>query len=164
MNSSITDEIKKYIDLRISAVKLQIASRLSNICGSLVSVLVILFLVIVIIAFVGIVLMQYLNGLLGEPWGALIVLGIFVVLLVIAIMMRKTFMKRIMDNIFLNALNVDSEDLDADLTSVDSDIKASEAHFAEQCNSVVNGIAVGAAIVGKIVDALKSFGTENTKK
>lgn len=164
MNSSITDEIKNYIDLRISAVKLQIASKLSSACGNIISLLVILFLVIVILALVGIVLMQYLDDLLGEPWGALIVLGMFVVLLVIAILMRKTFLKKVMDNIFSNALNVGSENLDADMASIDAAIKASESQFAEQCSSVVNGIAVGASIVEKIVEALKSLGNENTKQ
>lgn len=156
MNSFISDDIRKYIDLRISAAKLNIASRLSVICRNIISIIVILFLIIIILAFGGLVLMHYLDDSLGEPWGALVTIGVFVLLLILAVRMRDQMFKRMVNRAFTNAMQVKSDDIDKDIKQLESDIDKAESHLDAKYNNIVFGISMGAAIVSKIVDILKS--------
>lgn len=91
--SRFTDLGKKYIDSRIDEMKLRTVGGLSQAFASLLSMLVIVAVLTIVLGLLGLALLQWLNALIGAPWGTLVVSGVFLILLVILWLNRRTMFR-----------------------------------------------------------------------
>lgn len=99
------EKTKTYINLRINEIKLKAVKAISTSFSSLFSYLLILAVLIIVLGLLAVALLQWLNGVLGTPFGTLAVAGLFVVVLILLVAFRKklfrnTFVKPLIDTFF----------------------------------------------------------------
>ena len=97
---SLLKEGKKYIDLRVEQLKLQIADSLSVVFANALSLLLVIALVVMLSGILAYALIQWLNMLLGCPWGTLAVAGLYVVLLICVLACRKRLFRNLFARLF----------------------------------------------------------------
>ena len=151
----------KYADLRVREARLKMSRSVSEAISRALSTFLLICILGIVLGLVAIVLLQWLNTVLGTPWGSLLVLGLFLVALVVLWLLRK----RLFRGIFVGALAGDEkissvEDLDREIERVDDKVKAcheSTMGFVdgvrEACGIAGTGIRVG----GVLISFLKKF-------
>lgn len=72
-----------------NGLKIRIASALSQALGKTVSMFLIIGVLTIVLGLLAFALLQFLNGLLGAPWGTLCVAGAFLILLVVLYIFRN---------------------------------------------------------------------------
>lgn len=80
---------KSYVDGRVTEVKLKVVKALSRSMSYVAGMLIFILLAAVGFGLLALALTQWLNGLLGSPFGTLAVAGFFVALALIAFLLRK---------------------------------------------------------------------------
>lgn len=79
--AELAAEARQYADLRIDEAKLKATRGLSTALGQFLAYLLIFAVATLLLGLLGLALLQWLNGLLGAPWGTLIVAGVFLLIL-----------------------------------------------------------------------------------
>ena len=93
----ISESVKDYLDMRISAVKLQIIEHLSIIMARIIFYVLLFVLLSIALFFIGSTFSLWMGELLGsQAAGALITASIFLTICLIIFFMRK--------NIFVNSM------------------------------------------------------------
>ena len=95
---TLASDVKKYADLRIDELKLKTVRGLSQALGQVCAMLIIAGVAVIVLLLLSYALLQWLNVLLGAPWGTLIACGLFIFLLIFLIafkgrMFRDSFVK-----------------------------------------------------------------------
>lgn len=104
------EELKKYVNLRLDEVKLKSAKGLSLALSRLLALLLIFAVLAIVLGLLALALLQFLNGLVGAPWGTLIVCGIFLILLIILLANHKTMFNKLFIKLFLDVFYGDEND------------------------------------------------------
>lgn len=104
------EDLKKYINLRIDEIKLKSTKGLTMAMSRLVSLFLIIIVLAITLGLLALALVQFLNGLVGTPWGTLIVWGAFMILLIILILNSKTLFNKTFLKIFLDVFYDDGID------------------------------------------------------
>ena len=81
--SELAQEAREYADLRLDEAKLKATRGLSTALGQTLAYLLIIAVLAIALGLLALALLQWLNGLLGAPWGTLIVAGVFLIALAI---------------------------------------------------------------------------------
>ncbi|MBR5724417.1 MAG: phage holin family protein [Bacteroidales bacterium] len=100
--SELTREARQYADLRIDEAKLKATRGLSTALGQTLSYLLIFAVLALVLGLLSLALLQWLNGLLGAPWGTLIISGIFLVVLVVLWMKRQDLFRDLFVKLFID--------------------------------------------------------------
>lgn len=90
------DRIKNLLLLKLEYTKLTLAEKLTVLMSMAALFMVGLFILVIVIFFLSVALSQWLGSELGTAWGSLIVAGIYVVLLLVLVALRR--------QIFLNPI------------------------------------------------------------
>ena len=86
--TGLVTELRNYADLRFDELKLRATKGLSTAFSQILVYLLIIAMMIMVLGLLAFALLQWLNSLLGAPWGTLCVCAVFVVLLVILYLSR----------------------------------------------------------------------------
>lgn len=95
-------DAKRYADIRTDQIKLQATRGLATALGQVLSYLLIFVVLSIVLGLFAFLQLQWLNQLVGAPWGTVIVLGFFLVVLVILIAMRKKLFHNLFVKLFIN--------------------------------------------------------------
>jgi hypothetical protein len=107
--SEFAQETREYADLRIDEAKLKITRGLSTALGQTLAYLLIFAVLTIVLGLLALALLQWLNGLLGSPWGTLIVAGVFVIALLVLWMSRGKLFRDLFIKLFIDVF-YDSEE------------------------------------------------------
>lgn len=118
-------DIITYIDLKIEEAKLKASDGISGVVARILSMFIAAVLVIVLLVFLALALMQWLNepDMLGEPFGTLAAAGALLLIVLIFFVCGKSMFRRSIDRTLTDSLGVDS---DRKLKDVKSELKVVE--------------------------------------
>lgn len=102
-------DAKRYADLRVDELKLKATRGLSTALSRLLSFLLIFVVLSIVLGLLAFAQLQWLNSLVGAPWGTLIVLAFFLVVLAVLIIYRKRLFRDMFVKLFIEVF-YDSED------------------------------------------------------
>ena len=107
--SEIAQEAREYADLRIDEAKLKATRGLSTALGQTLAYLLIFAVLTIVLGLLSLALLQWLNRLVGSPWGTLIVAGVFVIALIALWMRRGKLFRDLFVKLFIDVF-YDSEE------------------------------------------------------
>lgn len=99
----LAQEAKRYADLKTDELKLRAVRGLSTALSRLLSFLLIFVVLSLVLGLLAFALLQWLNVLLGVPWGTLLVLLVFVVALAVLIAQRGKLFSSAFVKLFMDA-------------------------------------------------------------
>ena len=106
----ISKDGQEYVQLAVDEAKLKTTRALSNALSQFLSSLVIICTVSLVLGLLSIALLQWVNGLLGAPWGTLLVAAFFVLVLIVLCMCRKQLFRNMFVKLFIDAFYDDEDE------------------------------------------------------
>ena len=106
----ISKDVQEYVQLAVDEAKLKTTRALSNALSQFLSSLVIICTVSLVLGLLSIALLQWVNGLLGAPWGTLLVAAFFVLVLIVLCMCRKQLFRNMFVKLFIDAFYDDENE------------------------------------------------------
>ena len=100
--SELAQEAREYADMRLDEAKLKATRGLSTALGQTLAYLLIIAVLAIALGLLALALLQWLNGLLGAPWGTLIVAGVFLIALAILWAARGRLFKDLFVKLFID--------------------------------------------------------------
>ena len=107
--SELAQEAREYADLRLDEAKLKATRGLSTALGQTLAYLLIIAVLALVLGLLALALLQWLNGLLGAPWGTLIVTGFFLIILGALLLGRQKLFRNLFVKLFIDVF-YDSDD------------------------------------------------------
>lgn len=101
-------EVREYTNLRIDEAKLKATRGLSTALGQTLAYLLLFVVLSIVLGLLSLALLQWINGLLGAPWGTLIVAGIFLIVLAVLWVFRGRLFRDLFVKLFIEVF-YDSE-------------------------------------------------------
>lgn len=101
-------EVREYTNLRIDEAKLKATRGLSTALGQTLAYLLLFVVLSIVLGLLSLALLQWINGLLGAPWGTLIVAGIFLIVLAVLWVFRSRLFRDLFVKLFIEVF-YDSE-------------------------------------------------------
>lgn len=98
----LLQDARQYADLRVDEFKLKATRGLSTALGQTLAYLLIFAVLAIALGLLAFALLQWLNALVGSPWGTLIVSGVFIAVLVVLWMMRSRLFKNLFVKLFID--------------------------------------------------------------
>lgn len=152
--------VKEYIDLRLSDFKLKGTRGVSKVLSLLLSMFLVVIVMAIVLNLLAYLLVRWLDGLLGFPWGALIVIGVFIVILSVLWLCRKKLFKNVFIRSIIDDPSISTEkDLDAELGRVNAGISQFEENTRQEVNSFIEtkkAVGLGFKVAGIIFNFLRS--------
>lgn len=100
--NELADEARQYADLRIDELRLKTTRGLSMALGQTLAYLLIIAVLVIVLSLFALALLQWLNGLLGAPWGTLIVAGVFLIALAALWVRRNKLFRDLFVKLFID--------------------------------------------------------------
>ena len=108
---SLANEAREYADLRIDETKLKLTRSLSTALGQTLAYLLIFAVLAIVLGLLAFALLQWLNSLVGAPWGTLIVSGVFLIVLVVLWINRQKLFRDLFVKLFIDVFyDTDSDE------------------------------------------------------
>ncbi|NLZ19649.1 MAG: hypothetical protein GXY24_05220 [Bacteroidales bacterium] len=108
---ALAKEARQYADLRIDETKLKMTRSLSTALGQTLAYLLIFAVLAIVLGLISFALLQWLNGLVGAPWGTLIVTGVFLIVLIVLWMSRQKLFRNLFVKLFIDVFyDTDSDE------------------------------------------------------
>ena len=98
----LAQETKDFVNLAVDEAKLKITKGLSTALAQVMAWLVIICILSLVLGLLAFALLQWLNILVGAPWGTLIVAGVFILALVILLLCRKKLFRNMFVKLFID--------------------------------------------------------------
>ncbi len=98
----LAKETQDYINLAIDEVKLKTTRGLSTALGQILSWLIIIAVLSLVLGLLSLALLQWINGLVGSPWGTLIVAAVFGLALLILFLNRQKLFRDMFVKLFID--------------------------------------------------------------
>jgi hypothetical protein len=98
----IGKDSQEYLNLAVDEAKLKITRGLSTALSQVLAYLVIIFTLSLVVGLLSLALLQWINGLLGAPWGTLIVAAFFVLALVVLWANRQKMFRDLFVQLFID--------------------------------------------------------------
>ena len=95
-------DARDIVNLAVDEVKLKTTRGLSTAHSQILAYLVIICTVFLVLGLLSLALLQWLNGLLGAPWGTLIIAGVFLLVLVFLLMNRQKMFRDLFVKLFID--------------------------------------------------------------
>ena len=99
---SIAQETKEFVGLAVDEAKLKITRGLSTALGQILAWLVIICILSLVLGLLALALLQWLNGLIGSPWGTLLVAAVFILVLAVLLCCRKKLFRNMFVKLFID--------------------------------------------------------------
>ena len=146
MMEGLFPETREYVDLRLNQAKLKASKVLCRSLSMVLSMFLVVGVLLIVLGLVAYALLYWLNSAVGAPWGTLIVLCFFLIVLAVLWIFRK----KLFSNMFVKFFTDDdsirtSEDLDRAICLVDSRV---EDHHRESKESL-SGFKTAFSAAGK---------------
>ncbi len=106
----IARDAKRYADIRTDQFKLHATRGLATALGQVLSYLLIFVVLSIVLGLFAFLQLQWLNHLVGSPWGTMIVLGFFLLVLAILIVLRKKLFHNLFVRLFINVFYGSDDD------------------------------------------------------
>lgn len=106
----ISKDVQEYVKLAVDEAKLKATRALSNTLSQFLSSLVIICTVSLVLGLLSIALLQWINGLLGAPWGTLLVAAFFVLVLIVLCLCRKRMFRDMFVKLIIDAFYDDENE------------------------------------------------------
>ena len=118
------EKATRYVDVRVQLAKLSFIERTSTVLGTLISMLVLLFLGLAFLTFLGLSLMEVFIKMLDDNrvGGTLLTTAFFALLIGLVVLMRKSIIKSFA-GIFIKIMTDPGDDEEDDHKAFDRDIK-----------------------------------------
>lgn len=97
-------EAQEFLNLAVDEAKLKITRGLSTAISQVLAYLVIIITLSLVLGLLSFALLQWLNGLLGAPWGTLAVAAVFVLILLILWLNREKMFRDMFVQLFIDVL------------------------------------------------------------
>lgn len=107
--AELAGEARDYADLRLDEFKLKATRGLSTALGQTLAYLLIIAVLVIVLGLLSFALLQWLNALVGSPWGTLIVAGVFLIALGVLLLNRHKLFKDLFVKLFIDIF-YDSEE------------------------------------------------------
>ena len=115
-NTKTLDELAKegrqYVDLSIDEIKLKTTRALSTALGQVLAYLLIFIVFTLLLGLLAFALLQWLNALVGAPWGTLIVSVVILLLLGVLWLCRTQLFRNLFVKIFIDVFYDTEQDQD----------------------------------------------------
>lgn len=98
----LAQETKDFVNLAIDEAKLKVTKGLSTSLAQVLAWLFIICILAIVLGLLAFALLQWLNILVGAPWGTLIVAGVFILALVILLLCRKKLFRNMFVKLFID--------------------------------------------------------------
>ena len=98
----LAGETRDYVNLAIDEVKLKTTRGLSTALGQILSWLIIIAVLSLVLGLLSLALLQWINGLVGSPWGPLIVAAVFGLALLILFLNRQKLFRDMFVKLFID--------------------------------------------------------------
>jgi hypothetical protein len=98
----LAKEARQYADLRFDELKLKTTRGLSTALGQTLAYLLIFAVLAIVLGLLSLALLQWLNSLVGAPWGTLIVAGAFLIALVALWVSRGKLFRDLFVKLFID--------------------------------------------------------------
>lgn len=98
----LVSEAKEYAGLRVDELKLKTANGLSTALSGVLSMLLIVAVGGIILGLLAFALLQWINSLVGAPWGTLIVCAFFAIVLTVLLIFRKKMFRNVFVKLFVD--------------------------------------------------------------
>lgn len=98
----LAKEARQYADLRFDELKLKTTRGLSTALGQSLAYLLIFAVLAIVLGLLSLALLQWLNSLVGSPWGTLIVTGAFLIALIVLWMNRNKLFRDLFVKLFID--------------------------------------------------------------
>ncbi len=98
----LAQETKDFVNLAVDEAKLKITKGLSTALAQVLAWLFIICILAIVLGLLAFALLQWLNILVGAPWGTLIVAGVFILALVILLLCRKKLFRNMFVKLFID--------------------------------------------------------------
>lgn len=108
--TNLAEEAKRYADLRVDELKLMATNGLSLALSRVLAMLLIVAVLAIVLGLLAYAMLQWLNALVGVPWGTVIVLALFTAALAVLVFFRKRLFRDMFVKIFIDAFYNNQED------------------------------------------------------
>lgn len=108
--SELAQETREYVRLRIDEAKLKATRGLSVALGQTLAYLLIFIVLSIVLGLLSLALLQWLNGLLGAPWGTLIIAGVFLIALAVLWSFRGRLFRDLFVKLFIDVFYDNDEE------------------------------------------------------
>lgn len=136
MMEGLFPETRDYVDLRLKEGKLKLSKVVCKALSMVLSMLLIVGVFVIVLGLGAYALLHWLNTAVGAPWGTLIVLGFFLIVLVVLWFFRKKLFHNLFVRMFVDDDSIrNSNDLDKAIMLVDTKV---ENHHRESRESFAN--------------------------
>ena len=98
----LAQETKDFLNLAVDEAKLKVTKGLSTALAQVLAWLFIICVLAIVLGLLAFALLQWLNILVGAPWGTLIVAGVFILALVILLLCRKKLFRNMFVKLFID--------------------------------------------------------------
>lgn len=98
----LAQETKDFLNLAVDEAKLKVTKGLSTALAQVLAWLFIICILAIVLGLLAFALLQWLNILVGAPWGTLIVAGVFILTLVILLLCRKKLFRNMFVKLFID--------------------------------------------------------------
>ena len=98
----LAKEARQYADLRFDELKLKTTRGLSTALGQTLAYLLIFAVLAIVLGLLSLALLQWLNSLVGAPWGTLIVAGAFLIALIALWVSRAKLFRDLFVKLFID--------------------------------------------------------------
>ena len=98
----LAKEARQYADLRFDELKLKTTRGLSTALGQTLAYLLIFAVLAIVLGLLSLALLQWLNSLVGAPWGTLIVAGTFLIILIALWVSRGKLFRDLFVKLFID--------------------------------------------------------------
>ena len=99
---ALAGETRDYVNLAIDEVKLKTTRGLSTALGQILAWLIIIAVLSLVLGLLSLALLQWINSLVGSPWGTLIVAVVFGVALFILWLNRQKLFRDMFVKLFID--------------------------------------------------------------
>lgn len=105
----IGKEAQDFLQLAVDEAKLKVTRGLSTALSQALAYLVIICILTLVLGLLSLALLQWINGLVGAPWGTLIIAAVFVLVLAILWLNRQKLFRDMFVKLFIEVF-YDGED------------------------------------------------------
>lgn len=120
--SKVKDKVADYVDVKVKMMKLTFIEHVSGVMSYLLYIIVLLFILLAIVIFLGIGLSEYMAEVVdSRAGGFLITSGIYILLVFLFVALRKYILK-LFSGLFIGVLTAaNDDDEDGDDNDTDND-------------------------------------------
>ena len=147
--------IRRYVDTRLEEARLKAADGVSSVVSQLISWLIIAMLLVILVCILDVALMQWLNDILGQPYGTLVAAGVIVIVIAVLFLLRKRLFAGTLGKNIAGALGSGTGNVKSDLAAAESERLLLERKLDESKSGIISDVVSGVVFVTTIIRRIR---------